>query len=285
MEETKDGLTRRSFLVNGSTAMGAIGLAAGLTAGSLISPREADANLAIGVLDFPHVSLDVEQVRKYGYYNYQKVGGCGLGSARALIQGFLDGCAAAQVDPRGWAQVPLNLYAWCNGGGAGGWGTLCGAIAGSVGVLNLLNLHGTLASPVFEWYVKQNFPLANLDDYVPSDTVAPIRDADVRGHSVPDSPLCHISVSKWLAAANTNLAAADSIGRNLKKDRCAKVTGDTAAYTAQLLNNKLAGTNPAAWAKPPHMATCFDCHVGTNKDVEAKMSCTPCHTEPVSGRK
>ena len=297
-KETKDGLTRRSFLSN--SAVGAIGLAAvGFTAGSLINPREVHAaNLGIGTVDFPHVALDVDKVRDYGYYCYQKLGGCGLGSSRALIQGFLDAHAAAGSDPKGWAQIPLNLYQWGAGGGMGKWGTLCGALAGSLGVLNLMDLHGALGTAVMEWYVKQNFPLANLDnynaslDYAGKGTIlAPIKDADVKGHSVADSPLCHISVSKWVAAANVKLGDKNAAGQGLKEDRCGKVTGDTAAYTAFLLNQKLLGINPAAWAKPAAMAGCYDCHdtygpAGiTKKDAQTMMDCLPCHTETVSGRK
>ena len=296
-KETKDGLTRRSFLINGSMAAGALGLAAGF-AGSLINPHEANAaNLELGTADFPHVQLDVEQIRRYGYYFYFN-GGCGLGGARALLQGFLDGCTAAGVDPKGWAQVPLSLYAWGGGGGPGGQGALCGAIAGSVGVLTLLNLHGALGSAVYEWYTKQNFPSNNLilNSYVGPDPglagvsttpPAPIPDDEVLGHAVPDSPLCHVSVSKWLTAAHAKLGQKyndDGIDKGVKEDRCAKVTGDTAAYTAQLLNNKLDGQSPAAWVAPAHMKTCFDCHGSVEKDTATKMSCTPCHTEPVSGR-
>jgi len=287
VEETKDGLTRRNFL--GSTAVGV--LAAGLTAGSLLSPREAHA-----ALTFPHVALDVEKVREYGYYWYQKGPGCGHGSARALIQGFVEACNAAGQTATGWHELPRSLYAWSNGGGPSGWGTLCGAIAGSVGVLNLLGLHGTLGPTVFEWYVQQNFPLATLDSWSGVDAgagtiLAPIKDADVKGHSIPDSPLCHVSVSKWLAAANSFLGEKNAAGQGLKEDRCGKVTGDTAAFTAYLLNEKLAGRNPAPWAKPAAMASCFDCHdpAGTagvtSKTSQTKMDCLPCHTEPVSGRK
>ena len=268
--ETKNGLTRRSFLSN--TAVGAIGLAAaGLTAGSLLNPREVHAATAIGTTDFPHIALDVEKVRQYGYYCYHKFGGCGAGSSRALIQGFLDAHTAAGSDPKGWAQIPLQLYAWGAGGGMGKWGTLCGSLAGSLGVLNLMNLHGALGNAVMEWYVKQNFPLANLNEYDTSLAYggqlalawAPIPDADVKGHSVSDSPLCHISVSKWVAAANVKLGDKNLPlfpTQGLKEDRCSKVTADTAAYTAFLLNEVLAGHNPAAWSKPAAMAGCFDCH-------------------------
>ena len=298
--ETKNGLTRRSFL--GSTAVGAIGLAAaGFTAGSLINPREANAaNPAIGTTDFPHIALDVEKVRQYGYYCYFQFGGCGAGSSRALIQGFLDAHTAAGSDPKGWAQIPLQLYAWGAGGGMGTWGTLCGSLAGSLGVLNLMNLHGVLGTEVMEWYTNQNFPLANLNAYDTSLAYGgkaalawpPIPDAQVKGHSVADSPLCHISVSKWVAAAGVKLGDKhNGTTQGLKEDRCAKVTADTAAYTAFLLNEKLAGRTPAAWAAQASMAGCYDCHdnkttaLFTKRDSQTMMDCVPCHTEPTSGRK
>ncbi|MGE5672586.1 MAG: C-GCAxxG-C-C family (seleno)protein [Mycobacterium leprae] len=298
MEEKKEGVTRRSFLSN--TAVGAIGLAAAsFTASSLINPREVHAaNLAIGTTDFPQIPLDVEKIRQYGYFCYQKMGGCGLGSSRALIQGFLDAHAAAGSDPKGWAQIPLNLYQWGAGGGMGKWGTLCGALAGSLGVLNLMNLHGELGTAVMQWYTKQNFPLANLDNFDGNmvyggfgPILAPIKDADVKGHSVSDSPLCHISVSKWVAAAGVKLGDKNALGQGLKEDRCGKVTADTAAYTAQLLNDKLAGKIAPVWSKPEAMAGCYDCHdtyspsPATKKDAQTLMDCLPCHTETVSGRK
>ena len=310
MEETKNGLTRRSFL--SSSALGVGVLAAGLTAGSLINPREAEAaQPAIGTTDFPHLALDVEKVRQYGYYCYFKFGGCGSGSSRALIQGFLDACAA-QPTPlvdTGWHKIPLQLYNWGAGGGMGTWGTLCGSLAGSLGVLNLMNLHGALGHEVMEWYTNQNFPLASFEApgaaFDPNMTYGgspalgfgPIADTGVngvKGHSVSDSPLCHISVSKWVAAAGVKLGDQQPgvTGQGLKEDRCGKVTADTAAYTAYLLNEKLANRLPAPWAAQASMAGCYTCHdnKSTNapnnrRDSQTMMSCTPCHTEPVSGRK
>jgi hypothetical protein len=189
----------------------------------------------------------------------------------------------------------------------GSWGTLCGSLAGSLGVLNLMNLHGTLGHEVMEWYTNQNFPLANFEvvgNALDSATnygagalgFSPIQDSLVKGHSVADSPLCHISVSKWVAAAGVKLGdknLPDFPTQCLKEDRCGKVTADTAAYTAALLNAYLANPldKPAAWVRQASMASCFDCHdskstvTTTRKDVQTQMSCTPCHTEPVSGRK
>lgn len=299
MEENKDGLSRRNFLMNGSAAMGALGLAAGFGAGALMTPGKADA--AIGAFYEP-ASLDVERVLHLGFYWYKKGPGCGHGSARALIQAFAEASAAEGQTATAWHDIPRNLYSWCNGGGPSSWGVLCGAVAGSVGVLNLLRngtVVGSLGQAMFEWYVKQPFP-GNLDS-LPSGfdggsggltgTSLPIPNAELRAQVVTDSPLCHISVSKWLAAAGVQHGQLDGQGRDLRSDRCAKVTAETAARAAFLYNEWKAGRNPAGWTKPAAMAGCFDCHDATgpagltNKSSATKMDCLPCHTEPVSGRK
>lgn len=308
MEETKTCLSRRHFLTKGSTAVGALGLA--MSAGSLIMPREAQAAL----LTFPQpTALDVERVRDLGYYWYKKGPGCGHGSARGLIQGFSEACTAQGLDPLGWNDIPRNLYAWCNGGGPSNWGVLCGSIAGAVGVMNLIGRQGDIGQKVFEWYVKQNFPYANLDDLAIgfdgsangngghgasatgplTDAQMPIPSAEHKGQAISDSPLCHISVSKWMAAAGVYHGQTDPVsGKDYRGDRCAKVTADTAAYAAEQYNLwKATATLPGSWQKPSAMGSCFDCHdVGgtagvTNKSSATKMDCLPCHTEPVTGRK
>ena len=296
MEETKNCLSRRNFLTKGSATIGALSLA--ISAGSMIMPREAQA----ATLTFPQPNaLDVERVRDLAFYWYKKGPGCGHGSARGLIQGFSEACTAQGISPAGWDDIPRNLYAWCNGGGPSSWGALCGSIAGTVGVMNLIGRQNDIGQKVFEWYVKQNLPLGNLDDLSPTfdggsgvlaATALPILDADVKGRAVPDSPLCHVSVSKWLAAAGVQPGEIGPDGKDYRSDRCAKVTADTAAYAAELYNAwKSSGTLPGSWVKPSAMASCYDCHdpsgpVGvTNKTSATKMDCLPCHTEPVSGRK
>jgi hypothetical protein len=299
MEENKDGLSRRNFLVNGSAAIGALGLAAGFGAGSLVNP--GDAHAAMGAFYKP-ASLDVERVRNLGFYWYKQGPGCGHGSARALIQAFAEASELEGQTATAWHDIPRNLYSWCNGGGPSSWGVLCGALGGSVGVLNLIDsgaLVASLGQAMFEWYVKQPFP-GDLDSFpagLTSDGKAaltavnlPIPLANVKAQVVPDSVLCHISVSKWLAAAGVYHGQVEG-GHDLRADRCAKVTGETAAHAAFLYNEWKAGRNPAGWTKPAAMAGCFDCHdvsgpaTLTNKSAATKMDCLPCHSEPVSGRK
>jgi len=300
MEETKNVLSRRRFLTTGSTAVGAVGLAA-MSAGSLLLPSKAEA----AVLTFPHPStlLDVERVRDLAFYWYKKGPGCGHGSARGLIQNLAEACEADGMGTNtGWHQIPRNLYAWCNGGGPNGWGVLCGSCAGAIGVMQLMGLSAAtaIASKLFEWYVKEPFPSNKLPldwnaafdggaGVLPS-TAQPIPNAELKAVVVSDSPICHISASKWVRAAGVTYGEVDYNGRDYRGDRCAKVTADTAAYMAELLNAFKTGGAAAitAWQKPPAMASCYDCHDssvgGSYKTASTKMDCLPCHTEPTSGR-
>ena len=99
MEETKLELTRRGFLRNGSVAVGAVGLVAGLGAGSLIDVKKADA--AVSSLELPVLPLDVEKVRMWGYCEYHANNGCGQGSGRALVMGFIDAAKKAGMKKDG----------------------------------------------------------------------------------------------------------------------------------------------------------------------------------------
>jgi len=317
MEDSKNALSRRHFLTKGSAAVGALGFVA-MSAGSLLNPREAQA----AVLTFPQpASLDVARIRDLGFYWYKKGPGCGHGSARALIQGFAEACAYEGIEPAGWNDINRNLYAWCNSGGPGGFGVLCGSIAGAVGVMNLIGRQNDIGRAIFEWYVKEPFP-GNLDTLTSSfdgsatynglvntghgasgsgalgSASVPIPFSETRANVPTDSPLCHVSVSKWMAAAGVKHGEKDVQGRDIRSDRCAKVTAQTAEYAAFLYNEFKAGRSPAAWAKPAAMASCYDCHDtnGTtlgaandpplsNRSTQTKMDCLPCHTDPVSGRK
>jgi hypothetical protein len=322
MEETKTCLSRRHFLTKSTTAVGALGLA--MSAGSLIMPSEAQA----AVLTFPKPNvLDVERIRDLAFYWYKKGPGCGHGSARALIQGFSEACTLQGIAPAGWDDVNRNLYAWCNSGGPGGYGVLCGSIAGAVGVMNLIGRQNDIGRAIFDWYVKEPFP-GNMDSLgstfdgsaitVPGGSVntghgatgsgplgessvpIPYIETQARGSVAVDSPLCHISVSKWMAAAGVYHGQLDGSNRDIRSDRCAKVTGQTAAECARLYNiwsnNGAQNGVIPGWSKPAAMASCYDCHDtnGTtvaanpplsNRSTQTKMDCLPCHTEPVSGRK
>ncbi|MEW6721450.1 MAG: C-GCAxxG-C-C family protein [Thermodesulfobacteriota bacterium] len=286
MEERKDDVTRRSFMVNGSAAVGAIGLVAGLGVGSLVDVRKAQAAKTT-ILKFPALPLDVEKVRLWGYCEYHANGGCGQGTGRALVMGFIEAARKAGMKETGWSLLPPKFTQWGRAGGLD-WGGTCGSLTGCLSILNLAEhkgelLHDKLGGSLIDWYTKQNFPFTGwdgvkIDRKAYPNVPAPIPDAEVMARDIPESMLCHVSVTKWMKAAGADLTTKTKDGRNVKKDRCAKVTGATAARAAELINAYLANAAIPAFAPTADYAECYSCHSAA-QNVQGKQNCTPCHQE------
>lgn len=94
--------------------------------------------------------------------------------------------------------------------------------------------------------------------------------------TVAESPLCHISVGKWAKQAGARIHEQE------KKDRCAKLTGDTAAMVATLLNQTLDDTVVIAYKPRREFSHCLDCHQGPKSlrdNEQGKFNCLMCHDE------
>jgi hypothetical protein len=90
--------------------------------------------------------------------------------------------------------------------------------------------------------------------------------------TISGNPLCHASVSQWCVTTNKK------VGDVERKERCARITGDTTAKTVELLNSHFAKTFVPTFTSPGDVQTCQGCH-GSNaiSNVNTQMSCTPCH--------
>lgn len=254
MSEEKRKVSRRKFLVE-AVAIGAVTL--GATAG--INPKKIAA--AAPALPFPYKALDVNLVKQRGYNNYF-TGGCMYASAKALLDTLVEVVGAP------WDTIPADMFKFGKGG-ALNWGTLCGALNGSLAVIEIASGSAaeTIGPELLGWYSKFPFPSSDHDTYChfPGQVT-----------TVCDSPLCHQSVSLWCHAANATVSSSE------KKDRCAKLAGDTAAKAAELLNAWSAGTFAAAYQPDADFARCLPCHVGPTSrydNAQGQMDCLECHTD------
>ena len=80
-----------------------------------------------------------------------------------------------------------------------------------------------------------------------------------------ESPLCHVSVGKWMKASGFHIGSAE------RKDRCARVAASVAFHLVELLND---------WHDKKYQAT------ATHKPVKefgitAQMNCMDCHGSDV----
>ncbi len=133
---------------------------------------------------------------------------------------------------------------------------------------------------VLGYYSETVFPTSAVPDAWDStwDGPEPIPDEDVLAHTVANSPLCHISISKWCYAAGVDLNDADDQSRGYKNDRCGKICADMAAFTAELING-----STYVYGVPNKTAECIVCHnaaspPGTPAQA-GKMDCAGCHTK------
>lgn len=281
-------ISRRKFLLGGASAILG-GVIAGGIAGSIIKPGTAHAAMP-GYFPIPSNPLDVNLVRKFAFHHYFQSNGCMNAAASSLIEAIK---YALGADPytyppvttgTDWDIVPTGMTSWYKygSGGVSSWGTLCGALNGSIAVLNLINKQA-LAEQILYYYCQTEFPLKGLHDLM-SDPVygwgtnfapEPVPDNEVLAYTTSDSPLCHISVSKWANAAGISMTESTLYGTAHKTDRCAKVSADIAAFTARLLNGET-----SALEMPADTAACYACHqTSTVPAQQGKMDCSHCHTQ------
>jgi hypothetical protein len=179
-----------------------------------------------------------------------------------------------------WDYIPSGTFSWYTfgSGGLNSWGSLCGIPNGCAAVLNLMN-KTSYADQVMYYFSQTEFPITGLWNLWNLNhtgwTSVPLPDSEVLAYTTSNSPLCHVSISKWAYAAGVTLTAASSGGIVHKKDRCAKAAAGTAAFTAQLINDFTADL-----LTPDMTLDCMECHGSGNKPPQqGKMDCWECHTD------
>lgn len=257
---SKGNISRRELIKAGAMGAGLL-VTTGLAGCAAKAPSQSTAAPAaseVAALPWEYKKLDVDLVRKRGYENYFK-GGCMYGAASALIN------TLAETTGGNWKTLPVDAYRY-GIGGVYGWGSLCGALNGALAVLNLgVKNHADLGNELMGWYTLFPFPSDKHESYAKFKNQVT---------TVALSPLCHASVTKWAQEANAKINSEE------KYDRCAKLSGDTAAYAAEMMNAALDGKFAPAFKFPEEFASCMGCHVGKDSafdNVQGKMDCLTCH--------
>lgn len=233
----------------------------------------ADAGKAVPELPWLYEPLDAEETRKRGHrFDYDS--NCASGAFRAIVSQLAEKIGFP------WTTIPLDIYAYA-GSGVGGWGTLCGGLNGAAGAITLAagkKEQGRLVNDLVGWYTGASFPSEESNRYARERTflVEKYVFAGELPRAVPSSPLCHISVARWCAAAGVGAGSPE------RAERCARLCGDVAAKAVEILNAWKAGSFSPVFEPLPEYAGCISCHApGQNAAkkyaVVGKMGCTGCH--------
>ncbi|MBI4535952.1 MAG: C-GCAxxG-C-C family protein [Ignavibacteriae bacterium] len=263
-------ITRKEFLKTGGKY--ATGVAIGIGTVQLLTESETQAHILSTPWPWPYQQLDVEQVRILGHDAYWSGKGCCYGAFHALAEKL----RLAIGTP--WTDLPSEIMIYGHGGGVG-WGTLCGALNGAGAIISMVLQKArsdVLVNELFGWYTQVLFPTDISNQYAVNHIFTVNMYDQILPQNMSGSPLCHASVTEWCNVAYFTVSSTE------RKERCARLTGDVAAYAAKILNDELLGTFTPLYVPPATIAACMACHGnGTLNKVAAKMECTQCHgTDP-----
>jgi hypothetical protein len=249
-ETTREpGMTRRCLLrCAGGLAVGTAALAAGGGRGVLPA-----AEAAVVAVPWPYKKLDPEQVAALAYDNYlQRL------CMNTVVMALVTPLRASVGEP--WTSFPAESFVWGHGGVVG-WGTMCGTLLGASVVANLVCGPGPLkggelvVNDLAHFYGENDMPIYRPPK--PRIAQAPVP-------SKSDSPLCHLSVGRWMKKANHGFYSAE------RKDRCARVSATVAGQTARWLNDWSEGKFKSQHSFQTVLY-----------DITSQDNCTACHRAPV----
>jgi cytochrome c553 len=262
-----DPRTRKEFLAD--AAKYTVGAAAGVATLSAIFGHQSQAGDKAVTWPLPYAQLDVEKVRKAGHDAYWSGKGCSYGAFHALMSEI----RALVGEP--YLSIPSEIMIYGHGGGVG-WGGLCGALNGPAAFISMVCLKArsdVLIHELFGWYTQTQFPSDISNQYAVESAYADNRYTGALQQNASGSILCHVSVTEWCKA--TQIA----VGDTKRKERCARLTGDVAAYAAKLLNDEFSSQFTPVFTAPQSVTVCGTCHgsTGIKPFTAVKMECVQCH--------
>ena len=263
--------TRKDFLTN--TSKFAVGAVAGVAGLNMLTSSKAFAKTNNAVWPMPYATIDPEVARIKAHTLFYEDKDCCAGTFGA----FTDLLSEAGLEA--WQNIPKEIMLYGRGGGVG-WGVTCGTINGGAAVISAVVPKadsGKLINELWGWYTTSSLPSDQANSVVyENDTYR-----DSLPQNVSGSPLCHSSVSQWCNVANKPAASVE------RKERCARLAGDTAAKVAEILNDYFASTFVYTFAPPANNDICMPCHSSgqqytqgaTPANAFTHMECVTCHPD------
>ncbi len=248
-------------------------------------------------LPWPYTRLDPEETRRLGhlgYYAFECAGGAFWAIAIQLVERIGYPWTLLPLPSREdvvdavnrGEHHPLTLMQFGHGGVVG-WATTCGALIGALALVNMVVRSkkdmDMVGRALMRWYETAPFPSVESNAYAVRGEMYPrkLKSSKWLPQSVSGSVLCHVSVSKWCRVSGY------ASGSSERSERCARLTGDVAAKTVELLNAYFEGRLGEIlrlFALSPYTASCRVCHF-KGRDYElgqftrGYLACESCHRD------
>ena len=255
---------KRTMILTRREVLGAVGIAAGSCALSSCAMEEIGSfpdGTGKRVFPWKYTELDPDITASMAYSNFDK-GHCMYAAFSSAISQLADEYGQP------YRSFPVEMMRY-GAGGVGGWGSLCGAVNGSAALISLFVKKEEdlkqLVDELFLWYQQTELPV-----YVPHKPALNIEIAK----SVSSSVLCHVSVSRWCKVSGHKTFTKP------QKERCKRLTADTAKKTVEILNAHFTSRFAAARQHDENTRQCMPCHTKGSElqNTCGKMSCTSCHS-------
>jgi hypothetical protein len=248
--------TRRGFLKNTGIVAATAGITLAATGLPQFAPSVAAKEGPTEKWPWPYEKLDPAVTAELAYNEWYR-GFCG----EAVISSIFGQLREKVGEP--YKSFPIDAFVFLEGG-ISGWGTICGSNSGANIVTNVIlgpRIAGSetgmlMGSEIMQWYSDAKMPVFLPKEPKIKDELIP--------KTVAGSPLCHISVGRWMAEADKPLASAE------RKDRCARVAASVAYRTVELLNAWKDGTYVTQGVIPAKKYA-----------IQAQNNCTDCHGKNV----
>jgi len=245
--DRKNELSRRSLLINaGKCAIGVAGITA-------LASAVPGAALAKGerAEKWQYKKINPDDSAKIAYENYFD-----MWCASTVLKGLFDPLAKSVGGP--YRTFPVESIRWAHGGYAG-WGTLCGTLVGAGTAIGLITgdieTSEAMTNDLAFYYANTVMPV-----FKPAKAIK----AEIRTTTMAGTPVCHISVGRWMKAENVAFLT------NERAERCARVAATIAYKSAEMLNAwHAAGGKYTSVNKP--LANVL------NNGITSQNNCTDCH--------
>lgn len=242
-------VSRRGLI---KTVAGAAGVAALTMGGMGLFSKSASATGNSATLPYPYVKLTDAEIKEAGNIAHDNwfVHFCSF----AALSGGIEVLRKKVGEP--YLSFPMDVTTFAHGGTAG-WGATCGTLIGA-GVLATVcagpKVGEQIANEVCNFYATSALPL-----FVPDHPRA-----EIKTHSVSNSPVCHLSVGKWMKKEGVGFLSPQQM------DRCGRVAADMCMKTLEYLN---------LWAdgkfEPVTKAPVFA------NEIPSQNNCTECHHDNI----
>ena len=247
-----NGVSRRQIMI-GAGAMAAGAAVAHF--GGLLTAAQAKGG-STETWPWPYVKLDPATTAQIAYEEWYRVF-CGA----AVINSVFAQLREKVGEP--YKSFPADAFVFLEGGQVG-WGTVCGSPLGANIVANCIigpRIAGDTAGhqitdEIMQWYSEAAMPVFMPKN--PKITTELVK-------TTSNSPLCHISVGKWMKASGFALASPE------RKDRCARVAASSAYHLVEMLN---------AWKDGTYVGK-GDFTCAKEFGITGQYNCNECHGDKV----